>query len=115
MPRVIYDRNEVSLAVIERGSYCLWSMLGVERPILLTGKQQALVNFPQDFLNFESPLLSQPFRQTCVGKTDIIIANLSKSLMGNLKLFGPLVQLGRRARPADRTWRAPPSPAKPPS
>lgn len=113
LPRVIYDRHEVSLAVIEKGSYCLWPMVGVERPNLLTRKQQELVNFPQDLLNSESPLVSQPFCQTCVQKTDIIIAKLSKSLMGNLKLLGPLVQLGWRARPADRTRRAPPTPAKP--
>lgn len=90
LPRVIYDRHEASLAVIEKGPYCLWPMVGVERPNLLPRKQQELVNFPQDLLNFESPLVSQPFCQTCVQKTDIIIAKPSKTLMGNLKLFETL-------------------------
>lgn len=40
MPRVKYDRNEVLLIVIEKDSYCLWSVLG-SRKAKFVGQKSA--------------------------------------------------------------------------
>lgn len=113
LPRVKYDRNEVLLIVIEKSSYCLWPVLGRWKAKFVSQKAAGTSKLAPRLTKLWVTSAPRAVLSGCLGETDIIITNLSKGLMCNLKLFHPLVQLGWEGK-ASRHWRAPPPAPNPP-